>query len=286
MNIILGASGQVGSHIVKELIKTSSPVRAIVRNTSSVFDNKVEVRTADFFNQTQLTNALEGGATVFLLTPEKPSSKDILRETKQLIDNYKQAIRANGIKRIVGLSSIGAQVKEKTGNILLSRMLEHGFDDLKIDKVFIRPSYYFSNWLGFFETVEQFSVLPTFFPKDLKIDMVSPIDVARFVAEKINNENKSNNKKIFELAGPEKYSSVDVAAIFSKLLHKNVEVQPIPKENWNETLTSAGFTENTSANLMEMTEAVIDNVLVPENPEYIVKLPTTLEQYLREQLKK
>ena len=60
------------------------------------------------------------------------------------IDNYKQAIRTNGIKKIVGLSCIGAHIAGNTGNILMSRMLEHGFDDLDISKVFIRPSYYFS----------------------------------------------------------------------------------------------------------------------------------------------
>ena len=286
MNIILGASGQVGSHIVKALVTSNSPVRAIVRNPNSTFDSRVEVRIADFFNPVQLTEALRGGKTVFLLTPENPASNDIIDETKQIINHYKQAISANRIQRIVGLSCIGAHVKGNTGNILMSGMLEHGFDDLDINKIFVRPSYYFSNWLGFLETIEQFGVLPTFFPEGLKIDMNSPIDVAKFVAEIMIDNHQSEDKKIFELVGPEKYSSLEVAETFSKLFNKNVDLQPIPKEKWNETLTSAGFTENTSANLMDMTQAVIDNIVIPENLDQIHKLPTSLAHYLKEQLNK
>ncbi len=286
MNIISGASGQVGSHIVKALINSGSPVRAIVRDQNTVFDSKTEVRTADLFNPAQLTDAMEGGTTAFLLTPEDPTSHDLIGDTKRIIDSYRQAIRSNGISKIVGLSCVGAHIEENTGNILMSRMLEHGFDDLDIDKIFIRPSYYFSNWLGFRETIEQYGILPTFFPESLQIDMNSPVDIAQFIAKAMTTQYQSKDKKIFELVGPQKYSSRHVAETFSKLLNKNTEVQSIPREEWNETLATAGFTQNTSANLMEMTQAVIDNVVTPEHHEKTVKLSTTLEQYLKERLNK
>ena len=280
MNIILGASGQVGSNIVNKLINKNLPVRAVVRNQKSIFDNKVEVRIADFFNPTQLTEAFKGGTTVFFLTPENPASNDVIGETKQIIDNYKKAIQTNGIQKIIGLSSVGAHIEENTGNILMSRMLEHGFDGLDIHKVFIRPSYYFSNWLGFSETIDKYGVLPTFFPEGLKLDMVSPIDVAKFIADIIAGSYPSMDKRVFELVGPEKYSPLEVAATFSKLLKKNVGVQTIPKDKWKEMLKSVGFTENTSANLIDMTQAVIDNLLIPEYQEGVDKLTTTLDQYL------
>lgn len=49
-------------------------------------------------------------------------------------------------------------------------------------------------------------------------------------------------------------------------MHKKVQVQPIPKERWKESLLSVGFTENASENLMDMTQAVIDGTTIPENP--------------------
>jgi uncharacterized protein YbjT (DUF2867 family) len=231
------------------------------------------------------TKAFIGGTTVFVLTPENPVSTDIIEDTKRIVENYRMAIQASGIKRIVGLSCVGAHIEGNTGNILMSQILEQGFDNLAIEKVFIRPSYYFSNWLGYFETVRQYGALPTFFPEDLKIEMHSPIDLAKFIAKVMTDKSTSGNRTIFELTGQRKYSSLDVAKTFSKLLDKDVIVQSIAKEQWKETLLSVGFTDNTATNLSEMTQAVIDGKIIPERPNDMIKLSTTLEKYMIEQLK-
>ncbi len=285
MNIITGASGQVGSNIVREITGKGFPVRAVVRNPAKVTFENAEIVTADLFDAELLTKAFTGGKTVFLLTPENPASNDIIGDTQKIVENYKKAIRATGIKRVVGLSCIGAHIEGNTGNIMMSSILEHAFDGMGLDTVFVRPSYYYSNWRGFLEVVEEYSVLPTFFPKNLKIEMHSPVDVAKFVAE-IMTGNWSMHKKFYELAGPQQYSSQDVANILSGLLHKNVIPQPVPQEEWKNTLLAAGFTENTANNLADMTQAVIDNVAAPQQPLNIIRLTTTLETYLDKQLKK
>lgn len=246
MNIIIGASGQVGSHIVKELKAKNMPVRAVVRNPEKLTISGIDTAVADLFNADELISVFEGGKTAFLLTPEDPGSNDIIGDTKQIVANYKEAIRATGINKVVALSCVGVQVEGKTGNILMSRILEQELDGLDIDKAFIRPSYYYSNWLGYLDAVEEGGTLPSFFPANLKIDMNSPLDVAKFVSEIIERDKISHNKMIFELSGPQKYDSNDVAETFSRMLNKNVEVFSIPENEWQETLKSAGFTENTA----------------------------------------
>lgn len=283
MNIIVGATGQVGSNLIREIKRNGFPVRAVVRNPEKHFES-IETRIADLFNAEQLTEALKGGTTVFVLTPENPTSNDIIEDTKQIVEHYKKAIQAAGIKKVVALSCVGSHIDDNTGNILMSRILEQGLDDLDVKKVFIRPSYYFSNWLGYLETVKQYGVLPTFFPEDLKIEMHSPIDLAKFIAKMMTDTSLSESKKIYELAGQQKYSSLDVANTFSKLLNKNVSVQSIPQDKWKETLLSVGFTENTATNLSDMTQAAIDNKTVPERPNNTIKLPTTLEKYMEERV--
>lgn len=242
------------------------------------------MKTADLFDVDQLTTAFKGGTTVFVLTPENPASTNIIKDTAHIIENYKKAIQASAIRKVVALSCIGAHIDGNTGNILMSRMLEQTLDTLDVEKIFIRPSYYFSNWLAYMDTIKQSEVLPTFFPADLKLDMHSAIDVAQFIAKVMTAPPSSAVKTIYELTGPTKYSSVDVANTFSKLLNKTVTAQQIPQESWKETLLSAGFTEDTAANLIDMTKAVIDHISVPENPSRTVKLTTSLEEYMKVQL--
>lgn len=285
MNIIVGATGQVGSMVLSEIQKKGFPVRAVVRNPEKITDKTVDVKTADLFNADQLTEAFKGGTSVFVLTPEYFSSNDIIGETKLIVENYRKAIQATGITRIVGLSSIGAHVNSNTGNLLMSKILEQELDTIDAQKLFIRPSYYYSNWLGYLETVKEYGVLPTFFPEHLKIDMNSPVDVAKFIAKMIVDFPSSENKKVFELLGPRNYSSHEVAKTFEKLFNKEVNTQSIPRDQWKDTLLSVGFTENTAHNLMDMTQAVIDSKTVPEYPNHTIKLSTTIEQYFEEQLR-
>ena len=283
MNIILGASGRVGSQIIKVLAKSKTRVRAVVRKTNFDLNPNVEVRLADLLELDKLKSALDGGETVFLLTPENPASNNILGDTERIIENYRIAIQSAGIKRIVGLSSIGAHLNGDTGNFKMSRMLENSFDDIDVKRTFVRPAYYYSNWLGFLESMKEFGILPSFFPEDLKINMVSPLDVAEFVADQIV-ASQTDEEKIIELVGPEMYNSLNVAEEFSRQLGRTISVQPIAQEKWKEALTSSGFTDNTANNLIAMTQCVVDRLAVPEYPSRAVKMRTSLRSYLDEYL--
>ena len=282
MNIVLGASGQIGSRIVSELTQLGKPVRAVVRNPSKAkLPGNVEVKTADFFDPDALKTALAGGTSVFLLTPENPASVDVLGETRTILDHYRQAIISSEVSRIVGLSSIGAQHKSGTGNLQMSYLLEHYFQDLSVEQVFIRPAYYFSNWLGYFETVKKEGVLPTFFPVEQRIPMVAPPDVAVFIAGLLSGHNEQ--AQIIEMGGPAEYSSLDVARTFGQILRKKVEVYGIPEAEWDSTLKKVGFTEDATSNMIEMIRAVVSGKAVPENPgSGLVRMKTDMLTYFKE----
>ena len=286
MNIILGASGQVGSNLTKRLLDKGMSTIAVVRNPEKVKDEKFRVRQADLLNLDQVVNAFKGGTSAFLLTPENPSSDDIIRDTKKIIENYGKAVEKNKIQRIVCLSCIGAHIEGKTGNIIMSRLLEKQFDNLNIEKIIIRPSYYFSNWLGYVSTIEQYGVLPTFFPEDLKVEMHSPIDLADFIADIMVKPIGQAKTIVYELVGPTKYSSFDIAKTFSTLFKKDVSTQSITSDKWKETLLSVGFTNNTADNLCDMTKAVVDGLTSPEYPNSTIALKTDFENYIKQQLGK
>ncbi len=283
-HIVLGASGQVGTAVADALLKQGHSVKAVIRNPEEYgpLESKgAEVAIADFFDLNALKKAFKGGDTVFLLTPENPASEDIFGETEQILNNYREAIQDSEISKIVGLSSIGAQHSRGTGNLAMSHMLENIFEDLPLKTFFIRPAYYYSNWLMYAEGAAETGLLPTFFPANHHLPMASPEDVAGFVATVMTGE--KDEQRVYELAGPETYSPEDVARIFGKLLNRKVEAQQIPPEQWQETLVGVGFSSHAAEQIINMTEAVIDGRAIPEKAE-VKKLATTLEKYLEEKL--
>jgi uncharacterized protein YbjT (DUF2867 family) len=281
MHVVLGASGQVGSAVVKSLQKNQQPVTAVVRNPEKADElkrNGVPIVQADLFDTPALQKAFEHADTVFLLTPEDPASKDVLADAKTIVENYREAIHACGVKKLVALSSLGAQHASGTGNLEMSYMLEHAFQGLPVQQIFIRAPYYYSNWMPYIATVQEQGILPTFFPTDLKISMGAPADVAAFIARTLMNA-IPEQKKLYELTGPA-YSSADVASILENILHRTVKAQTIPSNQWHSTLLQAGFSENAAANMVNMTQAVIDGITGPEQKESKrIELTTPLEVY-------
>jgi uncharacterized protein YbjT (DUF2867 family) len=286
MYVILGASGQVGSAIVDHLLAKKLTVKAVIHNpekASEIKSKGAEVAIADAMDLDSLIEAFKGGDTLFAITPETFKNEDVLGETKTMLENYKQAIKASGIKKIVGLSSIGAQYSEGTGNLLMSYMLEHAFTDLTIPQTFVRPAYYYSNWLAQLPEVKKSGILPTFYPTDLALPMASPMDVASFVAEVLVKDNES---KIYEIVGPEKLSSDDVAAAFGEVLGKTVKAKQIPREEWDPTLQEIGFSPDARKNFIDMIQTVVDGRTDPENSgTTLVKLKTRISEYFENALR-
>ena len=281
MHIIIGASGQVGSQVVRELHRKGEAVTAVIRTKESAVPCAgVATRVADLLDGAALKEVFREGRTVFLLTPENPSSGDVIGDTKKILANYHEAIRDSGIRKIVGLSSMGAQHPSGTGNLVMSYLLEHAFWDIPVQQVFIRPAYYYSNWLGFAAIAKETGVLPSFLPVNLKIPMTAPSDVAGCIAS-VLMDNQQTASRTLEIAGPSRYSPSDVAEIFSKRFQRPVTAQQIPPEQWKASLLGAGFSENASDNLILMTQAVIDGKARPQLPEEkVIRLPTSLGDFL------
>lgn len=286
MYVILGASGQVGSAITDHLLAKKLAVKAVIHNpekASEIKEKGAEVAVADARDLNSLIDAFQGGDTLFVLTPETGKNEDVLGETKTILENYHKAIQQSSIKKVVGLSSIGAQYDKGTGNLLMSHMLEHAFEDLDIPQIFVRPAYYYSNWLLQMPEAKKSGTLPTFYPIDLAIPMISPMDVATFVADVLVKDNES---KIYEIVGPEKLSSDDVAEAFSAVLRQDVKAKQIPRDNWDETLEKIDFSPDARKNFIEMTETVVNGNTDPENKgTTLVKLKTGISEYFENALR-
>ncbi|MDU1891312.1 MAG: NAD(P)H-binding protein [Dysgonomonas sp.] len=279
-NVVLGANGRVGSALVSELSKRGMPVTAVIRNKGKInlFSPNVEVCIADIFDADSLTKVFKNGDTVFLMTPESMHSEDVIGDAEKVIENYRQAIIKSGVKRIIGLSSMGAHIGEGSGNLLVSYMLEKAFVDLPVETTFIRPAYYYSNWFAYLDVMQAHGVLPTFFNPDQKIPMISPNDVAEFAAVVMSSQALS--APVYEVRGPSIYSSNDIARIFGEFFDREVAVQQIPQEEWIPTLKSVGFSDDAAYNMALMTATVVNTTTFAENPKNLIIWNTDMKEYL------
>lgn len=279
--IIFGATGRVGSALVIQLVQRGINTTAIVRNSAKVshLPPEAKIATADLYDANAMEEACRGAQTMFIVTPENPVSNNVLGDAQTIIDNYLHAATKNEVLRIVALSSMGAQHSSATGNLQISHMLEQAFKSYKGETVIIRPGYYYSNWLGYLQLVREHGILPTFFPPEQSLHMVSPGDIALFAAQIISRENSGNN--LYEVGGPVDYSSNDVARILGNHFGRKVVITQIPRHEWEATMLNIGFSADAAHNFALMSAAVVDGRSEAEHPDKIIRMETTLESYFK-----
>ncbi len=105
--LVTGATGNVGSLVVRELQGRGISVRAFVRDpdkAAAMLDDGVELVFGDFSNPESVRRALEGVEGVFLACANDP--RQVEYETG-VIDAARQA----GVMRIIKLSALGAEIE-------------------------------------------------------------------------------------------------------------------------------------------------------------------------------
>ncbi|MDL2259160.1 NAD(P)H-binding protein [Eubacteriales bacterium OttesenSCG-928-K08] len=259
MNIILGAGGQVGSRVAALLESKGKPVRRVFHHAPQQLTAKAqhsEDVVADYFDEESLKKAFDGADTALLLTPESMTSKDMLADARRVLANYVAALKNSGIRRVVGLSSCGAQQTPGAGTLQLYALLEETLHSLDIETCIVRPAYYYSNWMMYMDTARKDSILPAFFPPDHAIAMIAPQDVAAFIADVLDD---GMTRQMAEITGPTAYTASDIARCMGDMLGKDVVAIQIPREEWLPGLLQAGFSQSSAEHLLGMTQAVIDN---------------------------
>jgi uncharacterized protein YbjT (DUF2867 family) len=279
MCIIMGATGHVGSAVASELLADGEPVTVVIRDPSKA--NKwralgASVAIADILQVEALRTVFRSGARLFLLNPPAHPSTDTDAVERKTIRCLLNAIDGSGLERIVACSTAGARAGERCGDLTTLFELEQGLRAQPIPSTIIRAAYYMSNWDGMVAPARETVELSTMLPVELKIPMVAPADVGREAARLL--QAPLHNTGIHHVEGPARYSPTDVAAAFSRALRRSVAAKVIPRDRFELTYRSLGFSAPAARSYTCMTTTSIDSGF--EMPQPSIRGSTTIESYV------
>ena len=236
--LVTGATGNVSSGLIPELIAKGASVRALVRDASKaqgLRDSGVEVVIGDLDKPETLDGAFSGVDKVFLLTPPNPN------QVTQARNGIAAAKRA-GSPQIVRQSA--RAVKEMPS--ALPRVSEqHAEIDAELKAsglpyTILRPHNFMQNTMMAAQTVASDGAV--YMPlKEGKFGMIDVRDVVD-VAAKVLTED-GHQGKTYDLTGPESISAQDIAAGLSKALGKDVKYVDVPLEAAREAMVGMGMSE-------------------------------------------
>jgi uncharacterized protein YbjT (DUF2867 family) len=216
--LVTGATGNVGSQIVAQLVQRGADVRALVRDPAKAdFPAGVTVVQGDLLDVDSLRNAFSGVSTLFLLNAVVP-------------DEFTQALialnlaREAGIERIVYLSVIHGEhyvnVPHFAGKLAVERMIEQ----MGLNATILRPAYFMNNEFMIKDVILDHGVYPM--PIGNKgLAMVDARDIAEVASLELLRRERSDVAlplKRINLVGPDTLTGADVAAIWSDVLGRPV----------------------------------------------------------------
>ena len=242
MYAITGITGKVGGALTRTLLADGQPVRAIVRSARKAAEWAAlgcEVALADMEDAAALTAAVSGVRAVFILPPSEFDPQPGYPEAKRVIDAVVEALTAAKPRKVLCLSTIGADAARD--NLLAQRkMMEEALSMLSLPVTFLRPGWFLENASSDVATARETGFIHSFLmPLDKRFPMVATGDVGR-VAAKLIQEDWSG-MRIVELEGPRRVSPNDLAAAFATTLGTPVRATIVPRETWGDLFRSQGM---------------------------------------------
>ncbi|MEU1208688.1 NAD(P)H-binding protein [Nocardia sp. NPDC005825] len=276
MIVITGATGTIGSEVVRLLAERDVKVRAVTRNPEQArVPAGVEVVRGDYADTESMAAAFSGAEAAFLVGLLGP---DYVELDRALV----AAARAAGVRRLVKLSAIG------TGDPELGRVGtwhlpgEQAVRESGVDWTILRPSSFASNTRSWVAPIQAGQPVPNMTGAGAQ-GVVDPRDVAAVAAEALLSDDHAG--RIYTLTGPAALTTHDQAAVLAAALGRSVDVTDIPLDVARGFMLESGMSEEYADGALAGQAFVRDggNAIVTGDIEQVLgRAPHTYADWVRD----
>jgi len=236
MIAITGATGQLGQHVIEELLKTvpASQIVAIVRNPAkaeALRQQGVVVRQADYTDEAAFTTALNGVDKLLLISSSEVGQRAVQHQ------NVINAAKAAGVKFIAYTSLLHAD-KSPLGLHVEHVETENALAASGVPYALLRNGWYTENYLASAPPALEHGVFMGAAGEG-KIASATRADYAAAAAKVISEEGHAG--KVYELAGDNAWTLSELAAELSKQSGKPVTYQNLSEADFAAALKGVGL---------------------------------------------
>lgn len=283
---VMGATGNVGGRLSETLLAGGHDVRALGRSAEKLAGLRskgAEVLVGDASDAAFLTRAFTGADGAFTLLPANPVSPDALAEMARQGEAIATAAAQSGVKHLVALSSIGADLAAGTGPIGGLHAQEQRLERLTGTNVLaLRPGYFFENFLHVLPLIRHQGINGGGAAGPTMIPMIATQDIAAFAASALVARDWTGFT-IQELLGARDVSFAEATRILGAAIGKpDLAYVQFPDADYSAALQQNGLSKSVSDLYAEMEKVFDDGIVTSvEGRNAANTTPTTFEQFAR-----
>jgi len=273
--LITGATGDVGSNVVKQLLKRGERPLIYVRDTEKArarFGDRVDVFVGDLADTRALKTALEGVDEFFLVNsgPQIPERDELAAK----------AAKAAGVRHLVKLSSLDVRQ-----GLAIGAWHERGEAAVRASGIcftFVQPTGFMSNLLAWARSIKSEGVVRSS-TGDGRRAFIHSDDIAAVATEALTS--LEHDGESLAITGPEAVTFAEVAERIGAAIGKPLAFQPISDEEARRRYAATGAPAEETEAHVALWRAIREGRLatVTDNVERILgRKPIGLDQWIKE----
>ena len=224
--LVTGGTGKVGREVVQALLRRGESVRVLTRNKEAKLPDGAEVVVGDLLDPGSVRSALNGVEKLFLLVG------NVADELTQALLTVAVARQAK-VKHITYLSVYQAERFPDVPHFIGKYAVETSLKAFDTPFTVFRPGYFFQNDAQLKPVLTGVGLYPNPIGK-AGIAAVDVRDIADAAVVSLTTDGHAG--KTYNLVGPDPLSGPSAAAIWTRVLNKQVRYAELPMEAFEEQL--------------------------------------------------
>lgn len=285
MYVITGATGNTGRIITPELLANGKSVRLIGRDKAKLAPlaaKGAEVFEGSLEDAAAMSRAFSGATAVYAMIPPNFAAADDFRGYQNRVGkNLIQAIRNSGVKYVVVLSSIGADVA--SGNGPVGGLYDFEQQLAALDNVHVlalRPGYFMENYLASIPMIKAKNIFGGAVKANVKIPTIATCDIGNYAARRLLALD-FDGKSHVDIYGPRDLTMPEVATALGAAIGKpELQYVEFSYADTIEGMVGMGLPRPIAEMYIELTRALNKGLLRHRQPRGANNtLPTSIEDF-------